>query len=350
MTDDRVVMISAGGYLNLVNPEGGKGLHWTCNVNDELPVKMRQSGPGSEVPFTLCQLFTNAVQSGGDRPALWVEKNDTKLCWTWNQYWNDALRFAKACHQLNCAPRSAVAIMGYNSPEWAIGFIGGIMNNQVNTGIYITNQADACLYQADHAESEIILVETAEHLKRFTVNLDKYDRVKAFVVWGEPSLPADVSGPRFFLWKDFLQTGLSVKDEVILSKMAVQKPGEVCCLIYTSGTTGNPKGCMLSHDNLTWETNAMLSHSERERPEAVGPHNRIVSYLPLSHIAGLAFDILQHMGNVCEVFFARPDALQGTLVNTLQWARPTMFFAVPRVWEKFEERLKEIAATKPGIV
>ena len=74
--------------------------------------------------------------------------------------------------------------------------------------------------------------------------------------------------------------------------MAVQKPGEVCCLIYTSGTTGNPKGCMLSHDNLTWETNAMLSHSERERPEAVGPHDRIVSYLPLSHIAGLAFDIL----------------------------------------------------------
>ena len=111
--------------------------------------------------------------------------------------------------------------MGYNSPEWAIGFIGGIMNNQVNTGIYITNQADACLYQADHSESEIVLCETAEHLKRFTVNLDKYDRVKAFVVWGEPSLPADVSGPRFFLWKDFLQSGLSVKDEVILSKMAV---------------------------------------------------------------------------------------------------------------------------------
>ena len=57
--------------------------------------------------------------------------------------------------------------------------------------------------------------------------------------------------------------------------------------------------------------------SEREKPETVGPHNRIVSYLPLSHIAGLCFDVLQHMGNVCELYFARPDALQGTLVNTL---------------------------------
>lgn len=194
------------------------------------------------------------------------------------------------------------------------------------------------------------MVETAEHLKRFTVNLDKYEKVKAFVVWGETALPEGASGPRFFLWKDFLQLGQGLKDEVVLARMAKQKPGQCCCLIYTSGTTGNPKGCMLSHDNLSWETMCMLSMSERERPDAVGPQNRIVSYLPLSHIAGLAFDLLQHMGNVCEVFFARPDALQGTLVNTLQWARPTTFFAVPRVWEKFEERLKEIASTKPGFV
>ena len=163
----------------------------------------------------------------------------------------------------------------------------------------------------------MIVVETAEHLKRFTVNLDKYDRVKAFVVWGEPTLPADVSGPRFLLWKDFLQTGLSVKDDVITAKMDAQKPGQACCLIYTSGTTGNPKGCMLSHDSLTWETHTVLSHGERERPGSVGPHNRVVSYLPLSHIAGLCDGPLQHLGTVSELFFARPDALQGTLVNTL---------------------------------
>ena len=161
------------------------------------------------------------------------------------------------------------------------------------------------------------MVETAEHLKRFTVNLDQYDRVKAFVVWGESALPADVSGPRFLLWRDFMQLGLAVKDDVVRKKMAAQKPGQAATLIYTSGTTGNPKGCMLSHDCLTWETNMVISHTERERPEAVGPHNRIVSYLPLSHIGGLFDSILQQIGNVCELFFARPDALQGTLVDTL---------------------------------
>ena len=53
MADDRVVMMSTQGYKSLVGPTEGKGLHWTSNVNDELPIKMRQSGPGSEVPFTL---------------------------------------------------------------------------------------------------------------------------------------------------------------------------------------------------------------------------------------------------------------------------------------------------------
>lgn len=56
-----------------------------------------------------------------------------------------------------------------------------------------------------------------------------------------------------------------------------------------------------------------------------------------------------HLFNSCEIYFARPDALQGTLVDTLKYARPTMFFAVPRVWEKFEDKLKEVAAQAPAI-
>ena len=129
MTDDRVVMMSAGGYQGLVSPENGKGLHWTTNIHDELPIKMRKTGPGSEVPFTLTSTFVNAVRSGGDRPSMWVERNDKKLCWTWNQYYKDVMNFAKACHQLNCSDKSAVAIMGFNAPEWAIAFFGTVMNN-----------------------------------------------------------------------------------------------------------------------------------------------------------------------------------------------------------------------------
>ena len=156
----------------------------------------------------------------------------------------------------------------------------------------------------------MICVETNEYLKRFTDNLDKLARVKAFVVWGEKQLPAQFQGDkRFFLWKDFLKHGQDVPEESIHEKMAKQKPGECCCLIYTSGTTGNPKGCMLSHDNFVWQTLACLDVVARTQPEALGVHNRILSYLPLSHIAGYCFDILQTLFNACELYFAKPDAL-----------------------------------------
>lgn len=237
--------------------------------------------------------------------------------------------------------------MGFNSPEWVFAFIGGVMYNCVGTGIYSTNAPEACQYQVDHSEAEIVCVENNDMLKRFTTSLDKFPRVKAFVIWGESELPKDTKDSRFYLWKDFMKLGNDVADKVILEKVARQKPGECCTLIYTSGTTGMPKGCMLSHDNLCWETIPMMTEVVKSDPSIPVISHRVVSYLPLSHIAGLAVDIMAQVMSGHELYFARPDALAGTLVQTLTWARPTIFFAVPRVWEKFEEKLKEIGASKP---
>jgi long-chain-fatty-acid--CoA ligase ACSBG len=241
--------------------------------------------------------------------------------------------------------------MGFNTPEWAIAFTGSIMHNNVVTGIYSTNAPDACIYQSEHAECEVIMVETNEMLQRFMkFGKDPIKRVKAFVVYGEKSLPSENQDNRVYLWKDFLKLGKNVPNDVILEKCLRQKAGECAVLIYTSGTTGKPKGCMISHDNLTWGIIEVMEVASQERPELVGPQNRTVSYLPLSHIAGLLFDIMGHYFNASELYFAKPDALSGSLVQTLQWARPTLFLAVPRVWEKFEEKLKEIASTKPKIL
>jgi long-chain-fatty-acid--CoA ligase ACSBG len=100
---------------------------------------------------------------------------------------------------------------------------------------------------------------------------------------------------------------------------------------------------MLSYDNLIFNGSSLSADVINKMPADVSiqpEEMRMVSYLPLSHIAGLVFDLINHMLYGCNLYFAKPDALQGTLVETLQWARPTTFLAVPRIWEKFEDRLK----------
>ena len=65
-------------------------------------------------------------------------------------------------HVIGVNERKSVNIMGHNAPEWPISFIGGILYNCIASGVYPTNNADACLYQADHSEAEVIVVDSIE--------------------------------------------------------------------------------------------------------------------------------------------------------------------------------------------
>ena len=90
--------------------------------------------------------------------------------------------------------------------------------------------------------------------------------------------------------------------------------------MYTSGTTGNPKGVMLSHDNIIFNGSIMALETMEHTPneQNVQPEDmRTVSYLPLSHIAGMQADLIQNALTGSILYFARPDALQGTLVDSL---------------------------------
>ena len=88
-TEHRNILMSAAGYQNSAGLEEsqGKGLHWTCDINSELPIRMRQSGAGSELPFTVPEMFMNAVRNSHDRPSIWVMRDGVKKCWSWNRYY-----------------------------------------------------------------------------------------------------------------------------------------------------------------------------------------------------------------------------------------------------------------------
>ena len=278
-----------------------------------------------------------------------MERNGKILKWTWAEYLKEVEGFTKSMHLLGINERKSINIVGHNSPEWVISFIAGISYNCVSSGVYPTNNAEACYYQAEHSEAELIVVDSIEQLKKYEQNLHRLPNIKAIVVYNIDKLPSDVKDKRFYVWREFLTLGAGVKDEIIQDKIKRQKPGKCACLIYTSGTTGNPKACMLSHDNLMWTAEGAFNQL-CSQANPFSHEERLVSYLPLSHVAGLVFDVLTHVNVGFKLYFAKPDALAGTLVETLLWAKPTYFLAVPRVWEKMEDKLKEVGASKGALL
>ncbi len=146
-----------------------------------------------------------------------------------------------------------------------------------------------------------------------------------------------------YTFEEFLELGKDVEGARVDERMKAQRPGQACNLIYTSGTTGNPKGVMISHDNLVFCIETVM-----EKVGVFTEDDRSISYLPLSHIAALLVDIHGPIRIGCQVYFAQPDVLKGSLTQTLCAAEPTWFFGVPRVYEKIYERMMEIGKETTG--
>jgi long-chain-fatty-acid--CoA ligase ACSBG len=188
--------------------------------------------------------------------------------------------------------------------------MGATLANCIPSGVYATNQASMCLYQAQHSEAEVILVDSVVQLKKYLSIATEIPNLKGIVVYVETSLPKDIDfkGVKVFLWNDFLKLGQNISDSVIETKIRKQKPGHCCALFYTSGTTGNPKGVMMSHDNavfsirLQGETMKSLDAKEVKS-------NRVVSFLPNSHVGGWLGAVMMPLFVEMAVYFAKPDAL-----------------------------------------
>ncbi len=322
-----------------------RGTRWVTNPTDVLEPIVSATGFGAEKPETVIELFNRTKVNHGSKTAMGLKRAVNGVVpaqwklWTWAEYYNDCLAFAKTLVHLNVDNYKIVNILGFNSPEWLIANNGAIIAGCIAAGIYTTNTADACHYITEHSKAEVVVLEDNKQLQKYSKIGNKLPNLKALVVWMEQPDPAIVKEcpcPVYF-WSDFLALGNAVADSVVDARGSSVKPGNCSTLIYTSGTTGPPKAVMISHDNVTWTTNNMLSHYVD-----MNHTDRIVSFLPLSHIAAQLIDIHVPMRLGCATYFCQPDALKGSLTVTMKDVRPTCFFGVPRVWEKIQEKLVQV--------
>lgn len=295
-------------------------------------LRMSQKGPGSEKPLTVPSMFYQTVQRVPNHPAIAVKRGGVWIQWTYQQYFSDTQKAAKALIKLGLEPLHGVGILGFNSPEWFIANNGAIFAGGFSVGIYSTNNADACKYVALNSQCNVIVVENNQQLKKILQVWDDLPDLKAVVQYtGEVAEKRD----NVYSWKEFMELSSQVSDDTLQHRLSLLAPNKACCLIYTSGTTGNPKGVMLSHDNLCWTAGKAVENAGLLYASEVQ-----LSFLPLSHIAGSLTDIYGAMACAATVYFAQPDALRGSLLGTLKEVRPTVFVGVPRVWEKMVEGIK----------
>ncbi|MCP4200781.1 MAG: AMP-binding protein, partial [bacterium] len=181
----------------------------------------------------------------------------------------------------------------------------------------------------------VAVVENAQQLEKFLAIRDRLPGLRGIVLMeGE----ADIEG--VLSWDQLLALGESVPEARLEVRIAAQQPDDLATLIYTSGTTGPPKAVMLSHHNMIWTAQAVV--------EALflKAEDQFISYLPLSHIAEQMISLHGPMQVGACTWFA--ESLE-KLPENLREVRPHVFFAVPRVWEKFQAAIMAAGADSKGL-
>ncbi|KAI8121071.1 Very long-chain-fatty-acid--CoA ligase bubblegum [Lucilia cuprina] len=314
----------------------------TTDVTQAVKIRMSKDGLGAEEPLSIPGLLKRSVNNYADYPAIKTKKGKGEYTTvTYRQYEQHVHQTAKAFIKLGMSARSSVGVLAFNCAEWFYSAMGAIHAGGVIAGIYTTNSADAVLHVLENSHAEIVVVDDAKQMEKIHAIKDKLPNLKAAIQIQEPYAPFMKKEDGYYRWSEIENMNVSDVEDEYKKRLENIAINECCCLVYTSGTVGMPKGVMLSHDNITFDVRAITKSLER----VVTGSEVLVSYLPLSHVAAQTVDIYTMTAVAGCVYFADKDALKGTLVKSLQDARPTRFMGVPRVYEKFQERMVAVAST-----
>jgi long-chain acyl-CoA synthetase len=253
---------------------------------------------------------------------------------TWGELWESILDAAHALISLGLKPGDRVSVQSEDRPEWVILDLATVAAGGITVGLYPTNPA---------AEVEYLLTDSgaAIHLAEDQEQADKVMEVEASLGHVQKIIHVEPRGfrkwrddPRFLFWDDFLELGKEHRQAnptAVEDRMAEATGDDVITLVYTSGTTGPPKGAMLTNENFEFCMATLVNAEGRTEGDPIGPDDILLTYLPLCHVAERIFSTWTMAANGPSLNFA--ESIE-TVQQNLREIQPTIFFAVPRIWEK----------------
>jgi len=277
---------------------------------------------------TIPALFWNAVKERG--PTVWLRQKHLGL-WrsqTWNQTADAVREIAGGLLSLGFAKGECASILANTAVEWVWADIGVLSCGGVSNGIYPTDAPSQVHYLCEDSRTTVLFVEDDEQLDKALEVRERLPLLRKIVVFDMEGLhkldEADV------ISLDALRTlgraYLAQHPDELQQRLDACKPEDLAILVYTSGTTGKPKGAMHLHAGLIYTVrgfNTLVAQDERDER---------MCFLPLCHIAermgGEYFGL--YTGAILN-FVENPQ----TIPENVREIAPTVFTAVPRVWEKF---------------
>ncbi len=280
---------------------------------------------------TIVDYFNRNADNYGDQPAMHFKDGDEWAQLTWSEYRRSVHDVAAGLQALGVGDGEFVAIMAGNRPEHVIADYAVVHAGATPVTIYSTLAANQIQYIADNSKATVAILEDLEFMKRFEEIRSELPNLR-YVVLMSGAENYDTAD-WVLSWDELVTRGKSrlVEDPDTVERSASAiTPDTLATLIYTSGTTGTPKGVMISQYNVVWTLETL------RRAASLDLGVRMVSYLPLAHIAERV--ATHYLGTYLlgEIWYCPSIA---AVLEYIQAARPTVFFAVPRVYEKFHARL-----------
>ncbi len=283
--------------------------------------------------------FRDAVAERPDTVALRARADDgtwTEL--TWAEIARQATVLAAAFRRLGVAPGDRVLLFLRNRPEFHVADVATVLLRATPVSVYNSSSAEQIEYLARHCDARLAVVDGPGFVERVRAVRDRLPGLRAVVCVDPPGSDAPDSQGDELLLADLL-SGPDAADPVDLDEaVAAARPDDLVTVIYTSGTTGPPKGVMIDHANVAWQVAGYT-----ELVGDVEPGLRVVSYLPMAHVAER---MVSHYGWLYQrlVVSCCPDLTQ--LATFLAEVRPHNLFGPPRVWEKLRAGI--LAAVAAG--
>jgi long-chain acyl-CoA synthetase len=233
-----------------------------------------------------------------------------------------------------------VALLSENRYEWAVTDLATLGQGAVTVPIYPTLTAPQVRYILDNCEAHVCVLSSAAQLEKILAIADSLPRLSTLVVMDPPPAARD---SRVRAWAAVLADGerrRATEPGAFRALADATRPGDLATIIYTSGTTGDPKGAMLSHDNIAANVEACLQVVELNSSDSC------LSFLPLCHIFERMAGLYAMLACGATIAYARSVE---TVAADAQEVHPTILTGVPRFYEKVYARVMENAGAQPPL-